>query len=249
MRAHQVMCRRVITTSPQTSIADAARTMLNEHISGLPVVDSSGRLVGIVSEADFVRRSEIGTGRRRGRWITLLFGAGKMAAEFVQENGRVVADVMTTEPITVSEDASIEEIVSLMEKNNIKRIPVLRDKAVVGMVTRSNLLQAVASLARDIPDPTADDDHIRDRVRKAIEKEDWKPANLEVIVRDGIVHLSGMITDERSRRASIVAAENVSGVVLVHDHLSWVDSLSALYYLSPEDEEMSQNPQPNYGRF
>lgn len=240
MWAHQVMSRHVVTVSPQTSIVEAANTMLQRHISGLPVLDRTGRLVGIVSEGDFIRRAEIGTGRRRGRWLTFLFGAGRMATEFVHEHGRTVADIMTPDPLTISEDASLEDVVGLMERNNIKRLPVLRGNTVVGIVTRSNLLQAVASLARDIPDPTADDDRIRDRIIQSIEKEDWSPLNLEVVVRDGIVHLSGIITDEQSRQASVVAAENVAGVRLVHDHLSWIEPMSGLYMQSPEDQEMSR---------
>jgi CBS domain-containing protein len=240
MRAHQIMSRHVVTVSPQTSIVEAAKIMLQRHISGLPVLDRAGRLVGIVSEGDFIRRAEIGTGRRRGRWLTFLFGPGRMATEFVHEHGRTVADIMTTDPLTISENTTLEDVVGLMEKNNIKRLPVLRDNAVVGIVTRSNLLQAVASLARDIPDPTADDDRIRDRIIHSIDKEDWRPLSLEVVVRDGIVHLSGMITDERSRQASVVAAENIAGVRLVHDHLGLIDPMSGLYLQSPEDEEMSR---------
>ena len=112
----------------------------------------------------------------------------------------------------------------------------MRADKIVGIVSRSNLLQAVASLAKDVPDPTADDDHIRNRVIDAIEKNDWRPFGLSVIVRDGIVHLSGVITEERSRKAAIVAAETVSGVVKVHDHLCWVDTMSGMYLNSPEDE-------------
>jgi osmotically-inducible protein OsmY len=122
-----------------------------------------------------------------------------------------------------------------MEKENVKRLPVLRGDKIVGMVTRANLLQAVASLARQVPDPTADDDHIRNRVINAIEKNDWCPFGLSVIVRDGIVHLSGIVTEEQARRAAIVAAENVEGVVKVHDHLRWMDPMSGVTLDSPKD--------------
>ena len=124
-----------------------------------------------------------------------------------------------------------------MEKNNVKRLPVTRGDQVVGIVSRANLLQAVASLARQIPDPTADDDHIRNRIIDALTKNDWCPFGLSVIVRDGIVHLSGVITEERSRQAAIVAAENVTGVKKVHDHLCWVDTMSGMYLNSPEDDD------------
>ena len=127
-----------------------------------------------------------------------------------------------------------------MENNNVKRLPVMRGSEIVGIVLRANLLQAVASLARQVPDPTADDDHIRNRVIDTLAKNDWCPFGLSVVVRDGIVHLSGVITEERSRQAAIVGAENVTGVKKVHDHLCWVDTVSGMYLESPEDVEMAK---------
>jgi len=240
MCAHQIMTRPVITVSPETTIVEAANTMLQKHVSGLPVVDAAGKLVGIISEGDFIRRSEIGTQRRRDRFLRFILGSGKSATDFVHEHGRKVAEIMTTSPLTITEDTALEEIVELMEKNNVKRPPVMRGEKIVGVVSRANLLQAVASLARQVPDPTADDDHIRNRVIDALEKNDWCPFGLTVIVRDGIVHLNGVITEERSRQAAIVAAENVTGVVKVHDHLCWVDTMSGMYLNSPEDEGMAK---------
>lgn len=236
MRAHQVMNRNVITVTPDTPIVDAANIMLRQHISGLPVVNEAGKLVGIASEGDFLRRGEIGTQKKRGRWLSFIVGPGRSASEFVHSQGRKIGEVMTSEPLTVTEETSLEDIVELMEKNHVKRLPVVRGEKLVGIVTRSNLLQAVASLARDIPDPTADDDHIRNRILQSIEKTDWHPFGLDVTVRNGIVHLSGVITDDRLRKAAIVAAENVEGVKIVHDHLCWVDPMSGMYLGSPEDE-------------
>jgi CBS domain-containing protein len=240
MRAHQIMTRSVTAISPDATILEAANTMLRQHVSGLPVVNAGGQLVGVVSEGDFIRRSEIGTQRKRGRWLKFLLGAGAAATDYVHEHGRKVSEVMTGDPITVAEDATLEEIVNAMETNGVKRLPVMRGDRLVGIVSRANLLQAVASLAREIPDPTADDDHIRSRVIAAIEKNDWSPFGLNVIVCDGIVHLSGVITDESSRRAAVVAAENIAGVKKVHDHLCWVDTISGTYLESPEDVEMAK---------
>jgi CBS domain-containing protein len=163
-------------------------------------------------------------------------GAGREAADFVHERGRKVGEVMNDQPITVSEDATLEEITATMEKNDVKRVPVMRGGRLVGIVTRTNLVQAVLDLAREVPDPTADDDHIRDRIYATIEKNDWKPFGLGVVVRDGIVHISGVITDERSRQATVVAAENVAGVRKVHDHLVWLEPMSGFYVNSPQDE-------------
>src|SRR5437773_5024790 len=240
MRAHQIMTRPVITVTPETTIVEAANIMLQRHVSGLPVVDAVGKLVGIVSEGDFIRRSEIGTQRKRGRWLKFLLGAGAAATDYVHEHGRKVSEVMTSDPITITENATLEEIVNAMEANGVRRLPVMKSDKLVGIVSRANLLQAVASLAREIPDPTADDDHIRNRTIEALVKNDWCPDGLGVVVRDGIVHLSGIITDERSRQAAIVCAENIAGVKQVHDDLCWVDPMSGLYFIAPEDEGLAK---------
>jgi CBS domain-containing protein len=240
MRAHQIMTRPVITVAPETPIVEAANTMLQRHVSGLPVVNKSGQLVGIISEGDFIRRSEIGTQRKRGRFLKFILGSGKEAADFVHEHGRKISEIMTPNPLTIDEETDLEKIVELMEKNDVKRLPVMRGDKLVGIVSRSNLLQAVASLAREIPDPTADDDHIRNRIIDTLEKNDWCPFGLSVTVRDGIVHLSGVITEERSRQAAIVGAENVAGVKKVHDHLCWVDTMSGMYLNSPEDDNLAK---------
>src|SRR5580693_8256344 len=238
MRAHQIMTRQVITIAVDAPIVDAANIMLDKHISGLPVVDEAGKLVGIVSQGDFIRRAEIGTQRKRGRWLKFFVGPGTAASDFVRERGRRVGEIMTSEPCTVTEDATLEDIVELMERNNVKRLPVMRGDRLVGIVTRTNLLQAVARLTRDVPDPTADDDHIRNHIIASVEKADWAPFGLGVIVVNGVVHLNGVITNEQSREATIVAAENVSGVTEVHDHLCWVDAASGAYLNSPEDDSL-----------
>lgn len=235
MRAHQIMTKDVISVTPHTTIEEAAKIMLQTHISGLPVIDDAGHLVGIVSESDFLRRSEIGTGRKRPAWLQFFLGPGRAAAEFVHERGRKVEDVMTPDPITVGEETPLEDLVHLMEKNGIKRLPVMRRNTLVGIVTRSNLLQAVAGMAHEIPDPTADDDHIRDRILRAVNATDWRPIGFEVTVRKGVVHLHGIITTDEARQATIVAAENTAGVKEVHDHLCFVDTYSGFYVESPED--------------
>ncbi len=159
MRAHQIMTRSVITIAPDSTILEAANTMLQHHVSGLPVVDAAGQLVGIVSEGDFIRRSEIGTQRKRGRWLKFLLGAGLTATDYVHEHGRKVSEVMTTDPITVVEDATLEQIVTSMETNGVKRLPVMRGDKLVGIVSRANLLQA---------GPHSQPHHRRDREERLV---------------------------------------------------------------------------------
>lgn len=238
MRAHQVMNRQVVTVTPETSIVDAADIMLRQRISGLPVVDGAGRLVGVVSEGDFIRRAEIGTEKKRGRWLALLTGSD--TADVVRAHGRTVGEIMTATPLTITEDTPLAEVVQAMEAHGIKRLPVLRDDRLVGIVTRSDLLQAVARLARDTSAPASSDDRIRERVIRAMQANEWLPFGLEAIVRDGVVHLSGIISDERCRQAALTAAEAVDGVRAVHDHLCWVDPTSGMYMNSPEDDVVAK---------
>ncbi|MBP1092635.1 CBS domain-containing protein [Bradyrhizobium diazoefficiens] len=235
MHALHVMTRDVVAVTPHTTIEEAAKIMLRMHISGLPVIDDAGNLVGIVSESDFLRRSEIGTGRKHAAWLKFFMGPRRAAAEFVHESGRKVEDVMTRQVVSAREETSLVDVVDLMEKHDIKRVPVMRGEATIGIVTRSNLLQAMASLAHEIPDPTADDEHIRERITRAVNAADWRPIGSRVDVRKGVVHLHGLITTDEARRATIVAAENTSGVKEVHDHLCLVDSYTGYYVESPED--------------
>ena len=219
MRARQVMTQHVITAGADTTIVEAANTMLRHHISGLPVVDAEAKLIGIISEGDFIRRAETSTERKRGRWLKFLVGTGQIAADFVHAHGRKVGEIMTPKPLTITEDMPLEQIVQMMESKGIKRLPVVRGDRLVGIVTRSDLLAAVAELARNVPNRSADDDQIRSAVSAEIEQVAWRPCKLKVSVRDGIVSLSGVVENKNARKAAIVAAENVPGVKQVIDHL------------------------------
>ena len=236
MRAHHIMTGNVITVALDATINDAARVMLETHISGLPVVDKKGDLVGMLTERDFLRRQEIDTQRKRPRWLEFVLGPGRIAEEYVKTAGRKVYEIMTSHVYTVTEDTPLAEIVLLMERNHIKRVPVLRDRKIVGIISRQNFVQIVSSLSRNVPDPTADDTHIRTRILATIDRQHWSPMGINVLVRNGIVDLCGIITDEHVRQAIIVATENIAGVEQVHDHLTWVDPMSGLYFLSPEDD-------------
>jgi CBS domain-containing protein len=240
MKAKDVMTSPVVSIEPDASIWQAVRIMLQRHISGLPVIDQKGALVGIVTEGDFLRRVETGTQRRRPRWLEYLIGPGRLADEYTRAHGRKVSEIMTADPLTVREDTPLDEIVRLMEKRQIKRVPVVRDQQVVGIVSRANLVHALASCARDIRPASAGDRAIRDRIVAELASQSWAPVALvDVQVRDGVVELWGMITDERERKAIVVAAENAPGVKAVNDHLAWVDAISGMV-LYPSSEEPAQ---------
>jgi CBS domain-containing protein len=240
MKAKDVMTSPVVSVEPDASIWQAVRIMLQRHISGLPVVDQKGGLVGIVTEGDFLRRVETGTQRRRPRWLEYLIGPGRLADEYTRAHGRKVSEIMTADPLTITEDTPLDEIVRLMEKRQIKRLPVVRDQQVVGIVSRANLVHALASVARDIRPTSSGDQAIRDRILAELASQSWAPiALVDVHVRDSVVELWGMITDERERKAIVVAAENAPGVKAVNDHLAWVDAISGTV-LYPSSEEPAQ---------
>jgi CBS domain-containing protein len=238
MRAKDVMTHQVVSVEPDASVQHAAQLMLERRISGLPVIDNAGHLVGIVTEGDFLRRAELGTQRRRARWLEFLMGAGRLADEYVQTHGRKVEDVMTRDPETVPEDRQLSDVVQLMEKHQIKRVPVVRGNQVVGIISRANLLHALASAGGDAASPKRDDDVIRERLLAELDKQRWAPiALINVIVRNGVVELWGTITDERQRHAIMVAAENISGVKDVRDHLVWIDPMSDMAFYPPDQRE------------
>jgi len=229
------MTRSVISVAVGQTVLEAVRTMLQNRISGLPVVDAQGNLVGLVTEGDFLRRGEIGTERRRPKWFEFLLGPGRLANEYVHASGRKVEDVMTGNAVTVTEDDSLETVVELMERRRIKRLPVLRNGKMVGIVSRANLMHALVSLARGAQAPAGGDSAIRERIVAAYVRQPWAP-QVNVAVKNGVAELWGTITDERERQACVVAAENAAGVKKVHDHLVWVEPMSGMAFASAEDE-------------
>ena len=191
-----------------------------------------------------MRRAETGTEKRRPRWLEFLLGGGRLADEYVRTHGRKISEVMTSNPQTIMEETPLDAIVLLMEEKRIKRLPVMRGDEVVGIVSRANLVQALASLARETTDTLSGDASIRQLVLAEIDKQPWSPGSLiNVIVRDGIVELWGTILDERKRQALRVAAENVPGARQVKDHLVWVEPMSGMTF-EGRDQEREPDRKP-----
>ena len=237
MRAKDVMTERVVSIKSTASIMQAAQSMLHHRISGLPVVDDAGHLVGIVTEGDFLRRGELETQRRRPRWLEFLIGPGRLANEYVRACGRKVGEIMTRDVHTVTEDTPLSDVVQSMERYRIKRLPVVHAGHLVGIVSRANLLHAVTSLARTSEPQSSSDAALRKRLLRELHRSSWASvAALNIVVWDGVVDLWGTITDDRERQALIVAAENVAGVKKVQDHLVLVEPLSGLPVLLSEHE-------------
>lgn len=214
MRARDIMTTNVATLAPGASVAEAARLLIQRHISGAPVVDENGALVGIVTEGDFLRRPEVVGDARPSWWLQLLRTETEQARDYMQQHSRRVEDVMTRDVVTVGEDAEIAEIARLLESRRIKRTPVVRDGRIVGIVSRADLLRALAAQgphAAQAPAPS--DAELRQRVLDALNREAWgAAATLNVTVSDGRVTLWGIVNSPEARKAARVAVENLPGV-------------------------------------
>jgi CBS domain-containing protein len=214
MRAKDIMTTPVVSVAPETGVSEVARLLLELNISAVPVIQGGGGLVGMISEGDLLRRAE-GDGHRHGSWWLRLFSVpGHRAEEYVKMHGRSVADVMTRDVITVAEDTFAGDIAHLLETKRIKRVPVLRDGKVIGIVSRADLLRSLAA-QRDPPTATTsvEDETIRKQILEEIGAGDWAPTSrVSVIVVDGMVQIWGVVDSYEQGGALRVAAVNVPGV-------------------------------------
>ncbi len=220
MRAQDIMTEEVVCIGIKESVFDAAELLLGANVSAAPVVNDKGVVVGVVSEADLIRRAEIDTAAKRS-WLARLMDSETSAAhDFVSAHARRVADVMTREVVTASEDATLRELVELMERHKVKRIPIVREGILVGVVSRSDVLRALLSREPDGPVLQPTDKALRQAVVEAIEHRPWTSKwPINVFANDGVVHLWGFVDGEEVRTAHRVAAENVPGVRRVKNHL------------------------------
>ena len=239
MNAADVMTRNVVTVGADASIGQAIALMLDHRLSGLPVLASDGELVGILTEGDLLRRTETGTERQRPRWLEFLRGPGRLAEDYVQTHGRKVGEIMTEDVVSVGEDTPLAEIVRLMEHRRVKRMPVLRGSVLVGIVSRADLMRALAALVEkeSLPASALADAEIQKNVLAALAETAWAPrAGVTVAVTDGVVTLEGTITEERQREALRVVAENAPGVREVRDRIVWVEPVFGGVLRAPSDE-------------
>jgi CBS domain-containing protein len=219
MKARDVMVSPVITVKPSASIREVAQIFLERRISGAPVVDDHGKLVGIISEGDLMHRSEAGTERRHSWWLRPFIPDDTLANEFTQAHARKVSDVMVRKVITASPETPLHEIAAILEKNSIKRVPIVENGRPVGIVSRANLIQAVASGGKELKIPVSDT-AIRDQLLEKLGGQDWAHTSLlNVTVNAGIVDLWGITRSEAEHHAIRIAAEATPGVCAVNDNL------------------------------
>lgn len=228
MRVKDVMTKKVIGVLPQATVADALDIMMRSRVSGLPVIDETESLVGIISEADFLRRSELDTALH-AHWVGSIFLPGRAAEIYARAHARRVNEIMSTRVATIDENASLDEAVALMENRHVKRLPVVGGGKVVGMITRADFVRALALFVRQRNDVAFSDGEIKRRIEAEMQAQVLAPvASVDVAVKDGVVSLQGTLSDERERNAIHALIENVEGVRVIHDHILWANPSSEM---------------------
>jgi CBS domain-containing protein len=236
MRVKDVMAKQVVNVSPRASVADALDIMTRSRLSGLPVIDEKGSLVGIVSEADFLRRAELGTAKPAAHWLESIFLPGRAAEVYARAHAKHIDQIMSTDVATIDENASLGDAVALMEGRRVKRLPVVAGGKVVGMITRADFVHALALFVRQpYEENPVGDAEIKRRIEAELKAQLWAPtALLDIVVENGVVNLYGVLSDEHERNALRALVENVEGVRESHDHMVWA-GFSGTVARSPED--------------
>jgi CBS domain-containing protein len=218
MQAQDVMVGGVISVGPDIPVQIAANAMVSNGVSALPVINIYAKLVGIVSEGDLIRRVEIGTERRRSEEVEALMSSDVLAKEFVKSYAKRVSDVMTREVITAQPETPLREIANLMAEHSIKRVPIVQDELVVGIVSRVNLLQVLAR-TNDSTDWVESDRVLHQRFVDSIKDQPWAGRPFNIIVNDRCADLWGFVYSVEEKTAARVAAEATPGIESVSDHL------------------------------
>ena len=221
MRALDVMVRDVVTVHPDMDVAEAVKLLIEHDVSALPVLNNEGNLVGVLSEADLIHRAEIGTEKHRPWWLEAVTGGSTLAEEFAKSHGKKVGEVMTDGVISVTEETPLSEIAALFERKRIKRVPVVKDGRLVGVVSQSNLIQALASLIGRTDHIDESDRQIRLELLSRLQEQSWTDfGSRNITVSDGVVHLWGLVGSEAERKALLALAEGVPGVSRVSDEMT-----------------------------
>lgn len=220
MNAVDVMVHEVVTVGPDDDVSKAVQLLVDHDISALPVVDEERRVIGILSEADLIHREKLGTERHRAWWLEAITPASVLALDYSKSHGRKVAEVMTENVISASEETPLSELAQLLEKHRIKRVPILRDRKLVGIVSRSNLIQALASVPSQSNQELSADRGIRSAILARLAQQPWTDFGARnVVVSNGVVHLWGLVGSPEEHKALVALAESVPGVREVSDEM------------------------------
>ena len=228
MKASDIMTKSIVTVSPDATLLEMLGLMIQKQISGMPVVSDDGELVGMVTEGDCLRRAEIGTEKKHSSLADFFSSTTELADRYIRSHARKVSEIMTMNPITATKNTPLENIVQLMEKNRIKRVPIVENGSLVGIVSRSNILRALMSQSRAMPAADTSDEALCKEVRKSIDQLTWAPMSLvDVRVENGIAELRG-VAGLRTSDGIVVAAENVPGLKSVRNYLATVEPISGV---------------------
>lgn len=220
MKASEIMTPAVVTVAPATPVQEVARIMTEKHVSGVPVVSADGALIGIVSQSDLLHRAELGTERKRKAWLRFFVDRDRQAAEFVKAHGQTAATVMSRTVVSVRDDAEVRDVASVLDANNIKRVPVIRDGKLVGIISRGDLVRALSQRSSAQSGSQIDDAALQKQLAISMRRQDWLNSSyLNTSVKEGVVHLYGFAESQKQRDALVVLVKEQIGVKDVIDNI------------------------------
>lgn len=233
MTVAELMTRQVVAIDQNTSVVQAIRLMTQHRISGLPVVGQNERVVGILTEGDFLRRVEVGVAADSGTWLRRLFMPGRAAEDYVLRHGRKVSDVMTTTVVTVTPETPLPDAVALMQRHNVKRLPVVRDERLCGVLSRADIVRRVGEVLAAAA-VSADDEAIQKSILDAMNQESWaRNTMVTIAVKDGVVQLDGCLFNPSERNALGVLAETAPGVKKVENRIVCIEPYMGMVIYDP----------------
>jgi CBS domain-containing protein len=228
MQARDFMTKDVVTAGADTTVGEIAALLVLHHISAVPIV-ADGQLLGIVSQTDLAHRSETGTEKRRKWWLEVFADPDSMAREYVKSHGHKARDVMTRVVVSVAEDASLADVADVLDTQRIRQVPVTSGGRLVGMISRADLVRALAEATITSSKPRPDNGTLQKAVWEQVKAQQWlKSAFVNLAVRDGVVELWGAVDSKEQRDALRVLVEGVSGVERVEDHVTLLPKVAAL---------------------
>lgn len=220
MKAHEVMTRGVVTVTPSTAVREVAALLAEKSISGIPVVADDGHVVGIISESDLLHRAEIGTEKPRKSWLRAFADPDRLAREFAKTHGMLVDDIMSRHIVSVAEDTELQDVVNLLEKHNLKRLPVIKEGRLVGLITRGDIVRALSKKAMERVPAAVTDSDLQAQILERMKKAKWLlDSYINLTVADGVVSMWGMAVSEDQRKALTVLINETPGVKQIDDRL------------------------------
>jgi CBS domain-containing protein len=219
MKAQDIMTVDIVTARPEMTVHDIATLMTRKHISGLPIVSKDGDVLGIISESDLIHRTELGTSDAP-RTLSLFIGDTSAAQDFAKAHGKTAHDVMSRPVVSVHCDSDLNEVAEILDRRRVKRVPVLKDGKLVGIIARSDLIRALAGVETKPVAIKLGSGVIHQAITDALQAEAWLDTSyVNCAVKDGKVQVSGYVRTADDRNALNVLLKEIPGVESVDDRL------------------------------